>query len=89
MYPTLHRLLDNGYISDERVQVGKRMSRVYYHMEPKGRDYLREMVSEYHIFTNGLENILSFCNFSSEVDKHEVESVSEAVSSCDKKITPM
>ena len=69
MYPTLHRLVDNGYISDKRVQVGKRMSRVYYHLEPNGRDRLCEMVSEYRIFTDGLENILSFCNFSSEVDE--------------------
>ena len=65
MYPTLYRLLDNGYISDKRVQVGKRMTRVYYHLEPSGRERFREMLSEYHIFTEGLADILSFCDLSS------------------------
>lgn len=65
MYPTLYRLVENGFISDRRVQVGKRMTRVYYHLEPSGRNRFREMLSEYHIFTDGLTNILSFCNLSS------------------------
>lgn len=64
MYPTLYRLLDNGYISDKRVQVGKRMTRVYYHLEPSGRERFREMLKEYQLFTEGLANILSYCNLS-------------------------
>lgn len=40
MYPILYRLSDNEYISFYEKKVGKRMSRVYYHIEKKGLDYL-------------------------------------------------
>ena len=33
MYPILYRLLDEGYISDEKRLVGKRQTRIYYHIE--------------------------------------------------------
>ena len=33
LYPVLYKLLDAGFISDRRVLVGKRMTRVYYHLE--------------------------------------------------------
>lgn len=62
MYPTLYRLLDGGFISDRRVQVGKRMTRIYYHLEPSGRVRFREMLGDYHLFADGLQSILSYCN---------------------------
>ena len=34
LYPVLYRLQEQGLISDRRVLVGKRMTRVYYHLEP-------------------------------------------------------
>lgn len=33
MYPILYRLLDEGLISDEKRLVGKRQTRIYYHIE--------------------------------------------------------
>ena len=36
MYPILYRLLDEGLISDEKRLVGKRQTRIYYHIEEKG-----------------------------------------------------
>ena len=36
MYPTLYRLVDNGYLTDNEVKVGKRRKRVYYHITEKG-----------------------------------------------------
>ena len=38
MYPILYRLLDKGYIIDEKRLVGKRKTRVYYKLEPKGKE---------------------------------------------------
>ena len=35
MYPILYRLLDEGLISDEKRLVGKRQTRIYYHIEEK------------------------------------------------------
>lgn len=33
LYPVLYKLQDQGMLSGEKVLVGKRMTRVYYHLE--------------------------------------------------------
>ncbi|MBQ3504445.1 MAG: PadR family transcriptional regulator [Oscillospiraceae bacterium] len=58
LYPVLYKLLDQGYISDRRVQVGKRMTRVYYHIEPAGEEKLRELIREYEEMTQGVFQII-------------------------------
>ena len=58
MYPILYRLLDNGYITDEKKLVGKRLTRVYYHIEPDGLDYLKELSEEYYRIKNSIDNIM-------------------------------
>ena len=54
LYPVLYKLLDNGYISDRKVQVGKRMTRIYYHLEQPGRERLQELLQEYRAITEGI-----------------------------------
>ena len=58
LYPVLYKLLDQGLISDYRVQVGKRMTRVYYHLEPAGEEKLRELAREYEDITTGVHLIM-------------------------------
>lgn len=58
LYPVLYKLLDQGYISDRKVQVGKRMTRVYYHLEPAGEQRLMELQRDYEDVTNGVFRIL-------------------------------
>ena len=58
LYPVLYKLLDQGLISDRKVLVGKRMQRVYYHLEPAGEARLRELTQEYEAVTRGVFNIL-------------------------------
>lgn len=58
LYPVLYRLLDQGLISDRRVQVGKRMTRIYYHLEPAGKILLSEMIREYEELTQGVFQIV-------------------------------
>lgn len=58
LYPVLYKLLDQGYISDRKVQVGKRMTRVYYHIEPAGEEKLRELIREYEELTQGVFQII-------------------------------
>ena len=58
LYPVLYRLLDQGLISDRKVQVGKRMTRVYYHIEPAGEEKLRELTAEYEQITQGVFQII-------------------------------
>lgn len=54
LYPVLYKLVDQGLISDRRVQVGKRMTRVYYHLEPAGEQRFRELLAEYEQISQGV-----------------------------------
>lgn len=58
LYPVLYKLLDQGFISDHRKPVGKRMTRIYYHLEPVGKTYLQELIREYETVTQGVMKII-------------------------------
>ena len=58
LYPVLYKLQEQGLISDHKVQVGKRMTRVYYHLEPEGEVMLRQLVQEYDEINRGVHMIL-------------------------------
>ncbi len=58
LYPVLYRLLDQGLISDRKVPVGKRMTRIYYHLEPAGEARLQELIQEYKETTQGVFQII-------------------------------
>lgn len=58
LYPVLYKLMDQGLISDRKVLVGKRMTRVYYHLEPAGEERLKELVQEYEEVTQGVLQII-------------------------------
>lgn len=58
LYPVLYRLLKQGLISDRKVPTGKRMTRIYYHLEPAGEQRLRELIHEYRETTNGIFAII-------------------------------
>lgn len=57
LYPVLYKLLEQGLISDRRVPVGKRMTRIYYHLEPAGEARLKELIGEYEQISQGLHQI--------------------------------
>ena len=61
MYPALYRLEDKGYITVTKQQVGRRRTRMYYHLEPSGRDYLQSSVTEYLSMQEGIRAILTSC----------------------------
>ncbi|MEE0742026.1 MAG: PadR family transcriptional regulator [Emergencia sp.] len=58
MYPTLYKLIDNEYISDYKKTVGKRMTRVYYHLEESGKQRLAELVEDYKEVASAIEKIM-------------------------------
>lgn len=58
LYPVLYKLVDQGLISDRKVPVGKRMTRVYYHLEPAGEQRLGELIQEYEDVTQGVFQII-------------------------------
>lgn len=67
MYPILYRLTDQNYISFFEKKVGKRQSRIYYHLEPLGVKYLEDMICSFHDYIN----IISFLLDSQKGDSYE------------------
>ncbi len=59
LYPVLYKLLSAGYISDTKKLVGKRMTRIYYHLEPSGEEYLNALIREYEKVTDGVFSIVN------------------------------
>ena len=58
LYPVLYKLQEQGLISDRKVQVGKRMTRIYYHLEPAGADRLQQLIQEFEEITQGIHRIV-------------------------------
>lgn len=58
LYPVLYKLQDAGYVTSEKVLVGKRMTRVYYHLEPAGLEYLARLTRDYRAVVNGVFQIV-------------------------------
>lgn len=58
LYPTLYKLLDNGYVTDEKKLIGKRMTRIYYRITPKGKQRLDTLYEDYIKVRNGIQQII-------------------------------
>ena len=59
MYPIMYRMIDKGLVTDQQVLVGRRRTRVYYHLTDVGKAYLEEIKAEYLFITEGITNILN------------------------------
>lgn len=72
MYPILYRLVEKKLISDRHEKVGKRRTRVYYHIEPAGKEYLSLIREEYFTICLGVLNILGVTDIKElDVEKNE------------------
>ncbi len=58
LYPTLYRLVQNGYITEREEIVDRRLRR-YYHLEPCGKERLEETLSEYSKLQTAIGKVLS------------------------------
>lgn len=59
LYPVLYKLSEAKHITEKTVQVGKRKTRVYYHLEPSGMSLLRELREDYLDVHDGIQSVLS------------------------------
>jgi len=67
LYPAFYRLLENNLISDYRKKSGKRMVKIFYHLEPAGEKRLEELLEEYKSTINAIDMILNY-DFCTESD---------------------
>ena len=58
LYPTLYRMLDRGLTSDHQELVGRRRTRVYYHLEDAGREKYALIRDEYLSLNKGIMHII-------------------------------
>lgn len=59
LYPSLYKLIDNGLISDYRKKVGKRVIRVYYHLEQEGKERLEILLNDYYATSKAIQGVLN------------------------------
>lgn len=59
LYPALHKLREDGLVSIETVNIGKRIRR-YYSLTTKGENEKAAKVSEIEDFIATIKNVLSF-----------------------------
>ena len=60
LYPALYKLIEYGFISDHKEQVGKRMIRVYYHLEQPGFQRMHILITEYTKVHKAISSILDY-----------------------------
>lgn len=60
LYPALYKLIDLGYITDYKKQIGKRLTRVYYHIEKEGCERLEVLLNDYRLTTEAIQNVLKY-----------------------------
>ena len=65
MYPVLYKLMEKGYIKSRTEKIGEKRTRVYYHLEDSGREYLKETKSNY------INNVKTICKIA-EISKDEL-----------------
>ena len=60
LYPILYKLVDQEFIEDKKVLIGKRKTRVYYSITTKGKDYLVKLINEYYQMSDCINTILKW-----------------------------
>lgn len=67
LYIVLYRLIKKGHISKQE-ETGVRKARVFYHLEPSGKELLDEMLAAYFSMHEGVTGVLN-ANFDGEEGK--------------------
>lgn len=57
IYTAIYKLEEEGLISDYTKLVGKKGTRIYYHLEPAGKEYLEKISANYQTVAKGVETI--------------------------------
>ena len=58
IYTATYKLQNEGKISEYSKLVGKRRTRIYYHIEENGLSYLEELKRNYHQTITGVQAVI-------------------------------
>lgn len=59
IYTATYKLEEENMISEYSKLVGKKRTRVYYHLETKGKEHLKKLLEDYSNMTGGVQKILA------------------------------
>ena len=59
LYPTVYRMAEKGYSTEHKELVGKRRQRVYYHIEPSGKEHLKKLADRFREVTSAVNDMIS------------------------------
>lgn len=62
IYTATYKLETEGRISSYEQLVGKKRTRIYYHLEATGREYFKELMANYTDTITGVQNIFNYLN---------------------------
>lgn len=74
LYPTLYHLVEKKLVSDRVELIGRRRTRVYYHLEDAGRVYLTEIRNNYLSLTQGIFHVLGLSEIKEVSDEKTISS---------------
>ena len=60
IYAAAYKLEDEGKITEYSKKVGRKRTRVYYHIEPSGVEYLEKLRKEYGLVTDSVNKIFNY-----------------------------
>ncbi len=58
LYPVLYRLIEQGYIREERTEVVDGRARTYYARTQEGKAYFEETLREYYIISGVFDELM-------------------------------
>lgn len=59
LYPSLYRMEELGYVTGTKKLCGKRLERIYYHINDSGKDYLSKLIDDYNYLNDSIQMILT------------------------------
>ena len=71
IYAAAYKLENEKKISEYSKLVGKKRTRIYYHIEDTGLEYLDELTTDYNMVTTNVGNILKFLETNTEYNDNE------------------
>lgn len=58
LYPVLYRLIEQGYIAEDRTEVVGGRARTYYAITPEGRAYFNKTLKEYYVISYVFDGLM-------------------------------